>query len=149
MNEIFYVPNRFLKQKMNGLSIQDQISNNELSSIISSQLDPVITQATKENLKVMDSNKKYNKLFSVFQRFSSRSTQEDQSTFNKILEIFTTITESIEQNKVDDIYEIICGVQNLPDLSFSLSNKATEPHTEISTVPNKEKANKEIATELN
>jgi hypothetical protein len=49
-------------------------------------------------------NQKYNQLKQVFDRFSSRATQEGSDTFNKALHVFELITKKLETNGFDSIY---------------------------------------------
>ena len=120
LDEVFNIPSRFLKKNSSDVATQVQFLHTETHFDYLNQNDPIITQANKENIKFLDSNKKYNKLFSVFQRFSSKATQEGQETFAKILDIFIFLTESVEQNKVLGIYKKLFEIE-LPDLD--LKNK--------------------------
>jgi hypothetical protein len=62
----------------------------------------IITQTIQQSNKVLTSNVKYNQLNAVVQRFVARSTQEGTNNFNKILDVFTKMTQAIEQNNFDE-----------------------------------------------
>ena len=69
---------------------------------ISYEPEPIITQTIQQTNQSLSSNAKYNQLNAVVQRFVARSTQEGTSNFNKILDIFTSMTEAIEQNNLNE-----------------------------------------------
>jgi hypothetical protein len=72
--------------------------------------DPVVIQTISQ--RPMNSNAKYNAANSVFQRFSARVTQEGTENFNMAMQIFTMLTESLEQNKIKELYDRLNPVHN-------------------------------------
>jgi len=80
------------------------IKAKELTNLnqIVNEPEPIITQTIQQTTQVLSANNKYNQLHSVFQRFSSRSSQEGTNNFNLILDMFNKMTEAIEQNKLHE-----------------------------------------------
>lgn len=64
--------------------------------------EPLISQRIQTKMTNMDQNLKYNLANAVFHRFVSYVQIEDDTKFNRILNIFTQLTDAVEQNNLEE-----------------------------------------------
>ena len=64
--------------------------------------------------RIFNSNEKYNKLKPIFERFSTRATQEGTENFSKVLDVFELLTNRLEQNDFDEIYARLSDLLDIP-----------------------------------
>jgi len=69
--------------------------------------EPLVTQAIKSTQNMLNANQKYHRNLESFQRFNARTAQIGADQYDKMIRLWDLITESSEQNNLDNVFSEI------------------------------------------